>query len=153
MSEDFDPDALAAVATGEAPADAGDDVGVDVVDVDGESADAGAEATEESARTHDLGSTLRNRLLSTEPDIPLADEQLSAFEEHGGARRIKRGIYKMIGVDGATAAEDIGLGLIEEMIERSGATDGAGDSDHARGDRADEQSDGEAPTIDGVDGA
>lgn len=125
--EEFDATAAAARALGEDPSPNGSGDpspdGTDTVD-DGE---ADGPPDPQDADGGDTGEGpfrgLRDRLLSTEPNPPLESDELSTWDaEMGGSRRIKRGLYKMLGVDGATAVEDVLLGLVEEMSAADSST-------------------------------
>lgn len=84
---------------------------------------------------------LKKRLRSTEPNMDLADPSLDDVVdvENGGFPRIKRGLYKAIGLEGATAAEDLLRGGVEEAMKRR--SDGSSDGGDDGGD------DGEVPEI------
>lgn len=119
-AEDFDATAAAARALGDEPSPTGDDgPSPDAPDTDdAPSPDGPADPQDADGGGTGGGriGTVRDRLLSTEPHIPLDSDELSTFDaESGGAPRIKRGLYKALGADGATALEDIALGIVEEV--------------------------------------
>lgn len=59
------------------------------------------------------------RLLSTEPSIPLEEVEDPWNPEIGGTRRVYRGIMKLGDFEGLPAIADIVIGLAEVMAEQS----------------------------------
>jgi len=145
-AEDFDAAAAAARALGDSPnVDDGDAPTADGGETaDAPSGDGPSEPLDADRGGTDGGplGTLRRRLLSTEPNPPLESEELSTWDvEAGGRRRIKRGIYKITGADGATALEDLLLGTLEEF------SDGAAPTSTTSSDGDDDEDGGDVPPL------
>ena len=110
-----------------------------------------AEATAEHAaaegvdagETEGMGSssTLRDMLMSTEPNTPLERVESPFDAEAGGVSRIFRGIQKMIGVGDLPALLDILIGIAEFVVGR----DLGGDGDDQDSDSVDVEFGGEEP--------
>lgn len=71
----------------------------------------GAEATDEIGST----STLREMLLSDEPDPELERVESPWNPEEGGRNRVYRGLKKALGASGMPAIVDVVVGLLEEL--------------------------------------
>lgn len=103
----------------------------DAVEVDGDgvgevAADhAAAEGAAANSSTG-LGSprSLQEMLLSTEPSRPLDQVESLWDPTHGGRARITRGIQKAVGADGVPAIVDIGIGVLEEVLDVDDLQDG-----------------------------
>jgi|GEM_PF-2634831 len=97
---------------GPSPSDA-----VEAIDTGGEQAAEGHAAAHgtEPASTEDIGSerTLRDMLMSTGPEKPLAQVDSPWNPEEGGETRVYRGIQKMVDFDGMPAIGDIIIGAGE----------------------------------------
>lgn len=119
--------------------DAGD--GPDVGDVDQDGAvDGDQEADVDPDQDADVGGgsskpfskeELKDRMMSTEPNLPLGDPSLDDVvdAENGGLPRIKRGLYKALGLEGATALEDFVRGGVEVLQQRRDGESRSGDGD------------------------
>jgi hypothetical protein len=132
VSDDFDASAAARRATGEARQS---------VD-DGVANQATAEGADPSGDTG-VGSTstLRDMLLSTDPDTPLEDVEAPYDPQRGGVTRIYRGIIKATGISGLPAIADIGIGVVEvaQVLNLDEADDDQ-EGDDRRDDRDQERS-------------
>lgn len=131
--DDFDAGAAVARALGEEPAQTANDGpepgGPDPSDTGRDGSDGTVDDSPQSPLAK-----LRERVLATEPDVPLSSDSLDSWDvEDGGLRRVKRGLWKFTGVDGATALEDIFIGAAElfygEDIDFGSNDDGPRPSD------------------------
>jgi hypothetical protein len=102
MSDEFDADAFRAEATGDATPETTSTTDAHAV----------AEGTEPS---DDVGSTstLRDMLLSTDPDRSLDTFESPWDPDRGGPARIYRGLMKATDVDGMPAVVDLIIGAAE----------------------------------------
>lgn len=91
---------------------------------DDHAAAEGAEAPDKSGSD----STLRNMLLSTDPDRSLSDVESPYDPDAGGLARVYRGVQKATGVDGTPAIVDVVVGMIE-VIQSLNVQDDSDDGD------------------------
>lgn len=104
----------------ESTVDAGDEQGADAVDDAGATNHAGAEGAEPTTnlgRPSPTSSTIRDALLSTDPDPPLESVESPFDPENGGVKRVFRGLMKMAGTSGVPAVVDVALGLLEVYVD------------------------------------
>jgi hypothetical protein len=106
------------------------------VSTDVQPADA-VEATEEATEAHAAAegidasetsgagssSTLRDMLMSTEPNTPLERVESPFDPDAGGMNRVYRGFQKMLGADGLPAILDVGVGVAEFVVGRDFGND------------------------------
>lgn len=125
--EDFDADAFRAVVDGDTEA---------AVEEATTANHAAAEGVDASA---DVGSesTLREMLLSSDPEIPLTDVEDPWNPQLGGTSRIYRGIMKMTDVKGMPALGDLLIGAAEaihaELPDDDGGDQGGDQEDEDDG--------------------
>ena len=112
--EDVDPETAAAAMNGEQTPE---------TDPNGDS-----QAVEIGPEAPETETSVIDRLLSTEPNPSLSDVEHPFNPEEGGLKRVYRGVLKLGDIDGMPAIWDIGAGLLEEYIKRSGDGD-SGESD------------------------
>jgi len=92
-------------------------------------ADASNHASAEGAETPDKtgsDSTLRDMLLSTDPDKSLQQVESPYDPDAGGLSRVYRGVQKATGVDGTPAIVDVIVGAVEvvQSLDDQDASDG-----------------------------
>lgn len=90
----------------------------------------GVNATETSGTGS--SSTLRDMLMSTDPDESLEHVESPWDPEVGGIDRVYRGVRKMAGVDGLPAIADLTIGVAEFVVGRDlggGGDEGGGGED------------------------
>lgn len=133
MSDEFDADAMAALATGESTPEPTTDPDDGADDVD-ETGDADEASTSSTSRGGDVD--LKAMLMSTEPDDDLESVESPYDPEAGGLTRMYRGAQKMLGFDGTPAIVDMAVGAVEAIVGKD-----AGDGS----DETDEGGDGDGP--------
>jgi len=74
-------------------------------------------------------STLRDMLMSTEPNTPLERVESPFDPDAGGLNRVYRGFQKMLGADGLPAILDVGVGVAEVVVGHD--LDGGDSSDES----------------------
>ncbi len=79
------------------------------------------------------GTTVKDALLSTQPEQRLESVEAPYDPERGGVTRVYRGVRKMLDVEGLPAVADIGIGLIE-WYEAGGPDIGSDEGDDDAGD-------------------
>lgn len=61
-----------------------------------------------------------SRFMNTEPDVELSDVDNPWNPDEGGLSRVYRGMMKFGDIEGLPAALDMGIGIIEAVVKRSG---------------------------------
>jgi hypothetical protein len=100
----------------------------------------GAEASDDVGST----STLREMLLSKDPDPALETVESPWNPEEGGRNRVYRGLKKALGASGMPAVVDVVIGLLEELQ----ALDTNSGDDVDQDESADDQEDRSDPLAD-----
>jgi len=106
---DIDPDMAAAAMQSEAS------------EVPIENGDAEDAAVEIGPTAPEADISIKDRLLSTEPNNPLESDELNDpwNPEEGGAKRIYRGVMKIGDIEGLPASADLVIGGIELFVTQS----------------------------------
>ena len=106
-----------------------DDVPAPGATLEAADAEATTHAAAEGVETPDKNgsdSTLREMLLSTDPDKSLREVESPYDPDSGGLPRVYRGVQKATGVDGTPAIVDVIVGAVEvvQSLNDQEASDG-----------------------------
>lgn len=93
----------------------------------------GAEASSDVGST----STLREMLLSKDPDPALETVESPWNPEEGGRNRVYRGLQKALGASGMPAIVDVVVGLLEELQALDTNSGSDADQEESSGDQDD----------------
>jgi hypothetical protein len=111
-----------------------DDIPAPGATLEAADADASTHAAAEGAETPNKtgsDSTLRDMLLSTDPDKSLREVESPYDPAAGGLSRVYRGVQKATGVDGTPAIVDVIVGAVEvvQSLNDQEASDDGQDND------------------------
>jgi hypothetical protein len=106
-----------------------DDIPAPGATLEAADADASTHTAAEGAETPGKtgsDSTLRDMLLSTDPDKSLQQVESPYDPDAGGLARVYRGVQKATGVDGTPAVVDVIIGAVEvvQSLDDQEASDG-----------------------------